>query len=296
MLPARSRSLIHAIAVDRKSGAIELAVKVVDAFEELSGSISPPSANEINTVVKFLSKAQPSMVPIHNTAEICSRILAHGGDVAAELTLLRTFLEESREKVATNSLKVFNSSSVIVTLSRSSTVLAALRLAAASGKLQRVFVMESRPRFEGRVTAREMMILGVDCVLVADAAGPSLLSEADMAVVGADAILRDGAVVNKIGTYPLSLACSESGKPLYVLTEAIKVDRRFSSRDWPDSELRDEKELLPSPPRGLRALNRYFDLSPSANVTAVVHEKGVSRRGWFGEMEKVLAGLLTESP
>jgi len=294
MLPARFRSRMHRIAADRKSGAIELALAVVEAFEGLSHSRPPPEEKEIMAAVKFLSNAQPSMVPIRNSAEMCARIMA-GGESASRLGLLWKLIESSRARVAMNSQAIFVKNAVMITLSRSSTVLPALQVAARSGRLGKLFIMESRPRLEGRATAKAVAEMGVECTLVADAMGPSLIKEVDLAVVGADAILKDGGVVNKIGTFPISLACKDARKPLCVLAESIKLDRRFDSNTWPGSEERDEFELLPRPPRSLRALNRYFDLTPPANVSCVVHEDGISKRGWAKTMGKILDRLMDES-
>jgi translation initiation factor 2B subunit (eIF-2B alpha/beta/delta family) len=286
---------MHRIAADRKSGAIELALAVVEAFEGLSNSRPPPEEKEMMAAVKFLSNAQPSMVPIRNSAEMCARILAGGGESAFRLGLLWTLIESSRARVAMNSRAIFVKNAVVLTLSRSSTVLPALQVAARSGRLGKLFIMESRPRLEGRATAKAVAEMGVECTLVADAMGPSLVEDVDLAVVGADAILKDGGVVNKVGTYPLALACTDNGKPLCVLAESIKLDRRSSSETWAGSEERDEFELLPRPPRSLRALNRYFDLTPPANVSCVVHEDGISRQGWAKIMGKILDRLTDES-
>ena len=295
MLPAGFRSRIHRIASDRKSGAIELALAVVDAFEELSNSRETPDGTEIAAAVRFLSVAQPSMIPIRNAAEMCARILAGGGLTVPGLGLLWTHVEVSRTTVAVNAQALFGKGATILTHSRSSTVLHALQLAARAGRIRNLFVMEARPRFEGRETARAMTKMGVECTLVADATGPSLIEDIDMAVVGADAVLSDGGVVNKIGTYPLALACKEGGKPLCVLAESLKLDRRASTATWAGPEERDEFELLPRPPRGLRALNRYFDLTPPAYVACVVHEEGISRRGWAKTMGKILDRLIERS-
>ena len=295
MLPAGFRSRIHRIASDRKSGAIELALAVVDAFEELSYSRETPDASELTAAVKFLSGAQPSMIPIRNAAELCARILTSGGETVSELGLLWTHVEVSRTKVAANAQALFGKGATVLTHSRSSTVLLGLQLAAKAGIIRKLFVMEARPRFEGRETAKAMTKMGVECTLVADAMGPSLVEEVDMAVVGADAVLNDGGVVNKIGTYPLALACKEERKPLCVLAESLKLDRRTSSATWAGAEERDEFELLPRPPRGLRALNRYFDLTPSAYIACVVHEEGISRRRWAKTMGKILDRLIERS-
>ena len=74
---------------------------------------------------------------------------------------------------------------------------------------------------------------GVPVTLVSDALGPSLMEEASCALVGADAVLRDAAVVNKIGTYALALAASDRKKPFYVACETLKFDARYDSASWP---------------------------------------------------------------
>lgn len=295
MLPAKFSSRMLRIAADRKSGVIELALAVVKAFKGLSRTRPFPEQHEIGTAVKFLSKSQPSMVPIRNTAELCARIVTGGGRAASRLDILRTHLEGSRARVATNAQRLFRGGAIVLTLSRSSTVLHTLRVAAEAGRIDKLFVMESRPRLEGRETAKAMAEIGVECTLVADAMGPSLVEDIDVAVVGADAILNDGGVVNKIGTYPLALACNEGGKQLCVLAESMKLDLRTNSETWAESEERDEFELLPRPPRGLRALNRYFDLTPPSKVSCVVHDDGISKRGWAKAMGKMLDRLMVES-
>ncbi len=292
MLPARFRQRIHRVANDRKSGALELAIKVIDAFNEITSSGSKPSKNQLSVAVKFLSKSQPTMIPILTAAEICSKIIMTEADPYDKLQRLRSFIVSSRAKVAVNSLSCLPPSSTCMTISKSSTVLTALKLAASSKKLSRVYVMESRPHLEGRSTARDLTSEGVECILVTDALGPSLADEIDAAVIGADAILKDGAVVNKSGTYPLALACKEAEKPLYVLAESVKLDERFDSAIWPGSELREEKELLPTPPKGLRAMNKYFDLTPPSYVTAIVHEAGVSKKDWVQDLRAALGRIL----
>ncbi len=291
MLPARFSRRLEAIASDRKSGAIELAIMVVEAFEHLSRSGVMAGRREVTAAVRSLLKAQPTMVPIRNVTEISSAIVVAGSDAPAKLRKLRSFIWESRHSVAVRAASVLPPDSTVITLSRSSTVIEALSIAAKKGRLRTLYVMESRPRLEGRVTAKALALTGIECVMVADAEGPSLVRNVEMAVVGADAVLRDGGIVNKIGTYPLSLACLEEDKPLCVLAESVKLDRRFNSKAWPGSEERDSSELLPRKPARLKALNVYFDLTPPANVSCVVHERGVSRKRWEKEMGKVLGQM-----
>jgi hypothetical protein len=79
-------------------------------------------------------------------------------------------------------------------------------------------VDETRPLLQGsRLTAWELVQLGIEHTLVVDAAGPSVLARglADAVVVGADRIAANGDVINKIGTYPLALAAARSGIPVW---------------------------------------------------------------------------------
>ena len=108
---------------------------------------------------------------------------------------------------------------------------------------------------------------------MSDALGPSLLAEASCALVGADSVLRDGAVVNKIGTYSLALAAADAKKPLYVACETLKFDARHDAASWPGSPPRDPKEIWDTPDRAA-ALNRYFEVTPGRLVTIVVTERG----------------------
>ena len=287
MLPARFSKRLREIGNDRSHGAIELAIEVVEAFERLSRSEANVERREISSAIRSLADAQPAMVPIRNAAEICREVIVEGKDATAKMRRLRALIEESRHQVAVNAASILPPDSTVVTLSRSSTVIEALSMAAEKGRVRRLYVMESRPRLEGRTTARALARRGVECVLVADAEGPSIVRNADMAVVGADAVLRDGGVVNKVGTFPLSLACRDSGRMLCVLAESIKLDRRFDSKTWRGPERRDESELLPREAGRVSALNVYFDLTAPSDVDCVVHEGGVSKRGWARAMERV---------
>lgn len=89
---------------------------------------------------------------------------------------------------------------VILTHSLSSTLLRAVREAAEEdGRQLRAIVCESRPLFEGVALAEAWAAAGVACTLITDAQAAVWCGEADAVLVGADAVLEDGSVVNKVG-------------------------------------------------------------------------------------------------
>ena len=117
----------------------------------------------------------------------------------------------------------------ILTLSYSSTVEALLLEAAAPDCL--VIVAESRPLLEGRKLCRSLEAAGRRVRCITDAQIGLALADADMALIGADAVLGDLAVVNKAGSLFAALAARAQGKPCHAAADTFKIDPLASSAD-----------------------------------------------------------------
>ncbi len=273
--------LVAEIEADNRSGASVLARRVVDAFvlttKLLDKEDKPLRAGDLELLADQLTRAQPAMAAVRNVAAKClamSRRLGGSPSKArsAYLEALENYgleLELARSRVARRAASLIPEGAAVITCSHSSNVVEALERVASD--LGRVVIMESRPLMEGRTAAKALARAGVRCQVVADAAGPTLAGDCDLALVGADSILKDGAVVNKIGTYPLALACHEAGVPFYVACEVVKFDDQRDSGDWTLSLTRDAEELWDAtPPEGLEVVNFYFDLTPRKYVTGGV--------------------------
>ena len=104
---------------------------------------------------------------------------------------------------------------VVVTISRSHIVEKALL------KAKHVIALESTPGKEGIELARFLRGRGVLATVFPDSAMGYAVKACDMAVVGADAVLKDG-FINKTGTLPLALTAKHLGKPLYVACPKYK--------------------------------------------------------------------------
>ena len=102
----------------------------------------------------------------------------------------------------------------VLTLSRSGTVLAALRRASP----QAIFVAESRPAREG-VGVAEELAGDHDVSLFVDAAMGQVVAteEVDTVLFGADAVLSDGTVVNKVGSRLAALAAADAEIDCYAV-------------------------------------------------------------------------------
>jgi methylthioribose-1-phosphate isomerase len=154
--------------------------------------------------------------------------------------------------------------------------LGAVRAAWETGRVEHVWVDETRPLLQGaRLTAWELHALGIPFSVIADGAAASLMAagEIDAVFTGADRIAANGDVANKIGTYGLALAASHHDIPFSVVAPTSTLDPSAASGADIPIEERDASEISPAFP----ARNPAFDVTPAALVGAIVTEVGVHR-------------------
>jgi len=162
---------------------------------------------------------------------------------------------------------------------------------ARAGESPFVWVDETRPRLQGaRLTAWELMQEGIECRIQADSAAAWMMAQGrvDAIVTGADRIAKNGDVANKIGTYALSLAAREHGIPLYVAAPASTFDAQCATgADIPVEERSADEVLMTDgvddagethhiriAAPGAEAGNPAFDVTPYANITAIISAEG----------------------
>ena len=198
-----------------------------------------------------------------------------GEIVSLAATRFLESLDESREQIAKIGAKRICDGSVVFTHCHSSTVTRLLSQAKADGKTFKVICTETRPAFQGRITAKEMVNLGIDTTFIVDSAARSFISKADLVIVGADAITSEGNVVNKIGTGTLALLAYEARKPFYVVSELLKFDPETLHGNYEGIEERNASEVWKDAPEGLRVRNPAFDVTPSRYIHGLICEEGV---------------------
>lgn len=165
------------------------------------------------------------------------------------------------------------------------TALGAIRFAHEQGKHIHLLVDETRPRLQGaRLTAWECEQYGIPYEIITDnAAGYFLRSgKVNKVFFGADRVAANGDVVNKVGTYMLSLAAHTNGVPVYSVFPLSTLDLSIPNGDQIPIEERDGDEVLglefhgePIAPLGAKARNPAFDITPNNLITSLVTEAGI---------------------
>jgi methylthioribose-1-phosphate isomerase len=163
------------------------------------------------------------------------------------------------------------------------TALAPIRTAHEQGRPIHVFVDETRPFMQGaRLTAWELQRAGVPLTLITDSMAGYFMRrrEIDCVIVGADRVVANGDIANKIGTYSVAVLAQAHGIPFYVAAPSSTVDFRLPDGDAIPIEQRDSAEVTsiggqPIAPAGVHAAHPAFDVTPHALITAIITEHGV---------------------
>ena len=195
--------------------------------------------------------------------------------VSSNVSLFLQNLEASRELTAEIGAKRIRDGMLVFTHCHSSTVTRMIAKAKAEGKQFSVICTETRPAYQGRITAREMVELGVQTMFIVDSAARSYMGDVDLVVVGADAITSEGNVVNKIGTSAIAVLANEARKPFYVVSELLKFDPETLYGAYERIEQRSPSEVWREAPQQLSVRNPAFDVTPSRYIHGIICEEGI---------------------
>jgi len=108
------------------------------------------------------------------------------------------------------------------------------------------------------------------------------LGRVQVVFVGADRIVANGDVANKIGTYSLAVLASVHHIPFYVVAPTATFDFSLPSGEHIPIEQRRPEEITTVQgttiaPAGIGVANPAFDITPHQYVTALITEKGIFR-------------------
>lgn len=197
---------------------------------------------------------------------------------------LSVLMYEKNRLKAIRDISVFGANlieenSVVMTICHSSTVVELIKRA--KRKIKKVYCLETRPLYQGRITARELSKAGLNVTLIVDNAASTVLKECDYFFSGADAFLADGDVINKIGTNQISYLCKRYAVKHYAVASSHKfepatffgkqepIEQRSSEEVWV------EKEKKKFGANKVKINNPAFDRTDSSTIEGIICEIGV---------------------
>ncbi len=255
---------------------------------------------ELRRVKDYLATSRPTAVNLFWALDRMERVGSGNADLAPPelkgrlLEEARQIAEEDREicrRIGRNGAELLAEGESVLTHCNAGglatadygTALGVLFAAHEAGKAVGAYVDETRPLLQGaRLTAWELQQAGIPVTLICDSMAAQVMREGRVGavIVGADRIAANGDTANKIGTYGLSVLAREHGIPFYVAAPVSTFDLSLESGDQIPIEQRDPAEVTrwgdrPTAPDGIGVYNPAFDVTPAANISAIITERGV---------------------
>lgn len=284
---------IHALSV-RGAPLIGLSASLLLALLAGRGMARDALAQALET----LRAARPTAVNLMNNLGRMQQALAQENFAAALEAEAVRLVQEDRElcdRIARAGSQLVKPGSRLLTHCNTGglatagvgTALGVIAQAFDEGKVQNVWVDETRPLLQGgRLTAWELGELGVPYQLITDSMAASLMAQGlvDAVWVGADRIAANGDVANKIGTYSLAVLAKFHNIPFYVAAPQTTLDP-----DCPDGAAIPIEQRAPAEvtgvagsfgavqwaPENAQVYNPAFDVTPAALISGWVLDSGV---------------------
>jgi len=292
--------MIHDLKIDKTSGASELIEIAIEILEAQLHTIKDPNM-DIKDIIFELSKelfnVRPSMAPIINTMGY----FIHDLEFFSKQTLLeklKTFPAERLriDNALTSSFHSFldrfeGKKLNVMLISYSTTIIKHLKENIKNDFT--FYVLEARPLLEGRRTA-EILASNFETHLITDSAMGKFIKNVDIVLLGIDSVLRDGSIVNKIGSYPLACIAAANNKDVYAVGDSFKYNlkshynQKIIVEQKPIYEVyskKIKKELF-------KVHNFYFDITPSNYFKEIISDLGILTMPEF--LEKVKSTLPIE--
>jgi len=271
----------------RIRGAGRIARAAAAALRDVASDSPASSPDELRAefdrAFDLLASTRPTAVSLINGLRNVKAKSRWDGDLEDMRMSIRKAAEEfiQRSELALETIGTYGSrrikeGSTILTHCNSHAALACILQAHRDGKRVKVFSRESRPRYQGHITSRELAKEGVDVTLIVDSAGWSFMKDVDLIFVGADTITSDGRVINKIGTAPLAILAHHASVPFMVCAESYKFSPDTLTGNVVEIEYRDPGEVADRNDfPGINILNPAFDITPAEYVTSIITELGI---------------------
>src|SRR5688572_19998238 len=233
---------VERIAADDRHGASWLAKEAVEAVVAAVELGEDPVA-----VARELVQAQPTIGAI---AGALGRVLL-AARTPEQLVEEAHAVIGSRERAAATIAVLLGpqiAEHVVMTHSASATAREALIHAVAA----RFVGPASDPVGDGRAFAAELAEAGLTTDVVAHSDAAHAVESVGVLLLGADTVFRDGSLLNKVHTDPLTKAATNAGVPVIVACEVLKLA--------PDDPAEPDEERV--------------DLTPPEQITSYVTEEG----------------------
>jgi len=258
-------------------GATNIVKTSLNALSVWSSEEKTFSINDFKKKAESLYKARPTEPFVTNVLIWTIKKLEGTGlektkDVLEEQ---KKYLQEITEKIIDIGASSLEGKKIILTHCHSSNVEEIIKRLHKKDNTIEVFATITEPLHQGEITAKNLSEFGVKVTMITDGEAAFMISHEDnqkinVVLIGADVILKDGSVINKVGSYGIALSAGNANIPLYVIASLLKF-----TPDEIKIEERNGNEIWDNPPKGVKIFNPAFDKVPEKFITGIITEEGI---------------------
>ncbi len=268
-------------------GASKIELAAVDAIKNLinrSKFNGDDFLAEVVENINFLIAQRPNEPKLRNSLSYIWQTANKYSSVKDRNILIdyiehyRDNTEKGNQLISEYASQIITNGSLILTHCHSNLVEDTFKKAYEKGIDFEVICTETRPRFQGRITAKALSDYGIKTTQIVDSAVSTYLKKIDFFLTGADVVFLDGSIMNKIGTHTISIAAKHFKTPHIVLTSTHCVETDVFVSLSEAVEERDIEEIwkeVDGRPKDLRLRNPSFDIVPNELIDKFITEEGV---------------------
>ena len=262
-------------------GASRIARFAAETLKEFAKTVEKNFDENMRKASEILMNTRPTAVSLFNAINYIMMYKGENDEEKRTDAIMRAeefirWVDTAKQKIGEIGAKRIKDGWTILTHCNSSTALAVIKTAFRQGKNIEVIATESRPRYQGHLTVKELAKEGIPTTLIVDSAVRYFMKDVDCVIVGADTITVNGALINKIGTSQIALCAKESRVPFMVCAETYKFSPATLFGELVVIEERDAKEVAPEEilNLGVKVRNPAFDVTPRDYIDLIVTEIG----------------------
>eukprot|EP01026_Neomeris_dumetosa_P022302 TRINITY_DN1923_c0_g1_i11.p1 TRINITY_DN1923_c0_g1~~TRINITY_DN1923_c0_g1_i11.p1 ORF type:complete len:356 (-),score=36.69 TRINITY_DN1923_c0_g1_i11:602-1621(-) len=218
--------------------------------------------------VLYTSRVSPKDVDIEDFEKFRSRLIQRG----EQFTQLST---QARKTAAELGARFIHNGSIVLLHGFSRVVSTLLERAVCQGKTFRVIVTEGRPDGAGIDMARHLKEIGLQVTMILDTAVAYMMERVDLVLVGAEAVVESGGIINRLGTYQIAICAKAFNKPFYVASESYKFARLYPLNQSDLPLQRKRVDFEPLIPDNATIDNPSRDFTPPNYITLLFTDLGV---------------------
>ena len=211
------------------------------------------------------------------------RILSSNVKNMSKLNWVKDRIEEETQRLAEHSVRcsdlieklakmLIRDGMTVLVHSYSKCVIQVLKSARDRGIRINVICTESMPFNSGIEIQKEMDRLRIPCKTVLDSSVGLIMHQVDCVFVGSEAVLENGGIVNRLGTYTIAICAKQYSKPLYVFSESLKFLKFFPLQQ---SDIFNIVDNVGDEEEELDISKMYIDYTPPEYISELFTDIGI---------------------